>query len=529
MNDSIVNKFSEIKADYDGMRPSKFRRERRYLGGSADAHLGYSWLQYWKLRETCRDMMRNDGIIGQALKRAADNIFRGGFKLEMQTGNKGLNDEIEGLMGEWMANPYRCDARETLTFHEQAKQAWLQLSFDGDVFGALNQDGYVQWVEGDRCVTAGARANMVHGVLLGRRDEPVEYWFAKPYLPYERTMHTMKVGDTFPVAAKDSYGERAICHLFKPSRFSMTRGVPLFTGCLDTAGMLEDLNFAKLVQAQVVSCISAWIETSPDPNAKPSTPAIGSQPGRQSLPDGTSAIIEKLEPGKVPILPPGKKMVPFTPAVPNAEYFQHVQLLLRIIGANIGLPLSIILLDTSSTNFSGYRGELEQARMGFEDNQQFMIHRLHRPVTRWKIRSFLADRLIKSRAADGMLKTGEIFQHKWLGQGWPYIEPQKDATADATILANMLDSPRGVASRKGREFDDILNETIADNTATVKRCIEAAQAISKSTGEDVTWRDVLDPRKATIKVTADDQGEATDPGSPPQTGLSAPPKKGGAA
>ena len=453
----ITQTFRDLKADYDGMRPSKFRRERRNLGGSADAHLGYSWVQYWKLRETSRDMMRNDGIIGQALERACDNIFGDGFQLECQTSDRVLNQEIDEAFSEWSNDPFQCDAREILTFNEQARLAWTQTAFDGDTFANPHEDGFLQWIEGERCVTAkNTKKKIVHGVVLGDRDEPIEYWFARDYLPYERLMHVQLVSETTPVKAKNEFGEPNVFHLYKSSRFSATRGVPLFAACFDTAGMLEDLNFAKLVQAQVVSCIAAFIET--EIGAKGNTPAIGGAPKTQTKSDGTTEIIENLQPGKVPQLPPGKTMKPFSPSVPNSEYFQHVTLLLRIIGANIGLPLSIVLLDMNDANFSSARFGLEQARMGFKKNQQFMINRLFRPTLRWKIRQFQQEKKISGESVNKMMKTGEIFKHKWIPSGWPYIEPAKDANADTVMQVNMLDSSRGIQARKGRDYDEVLDE-----------------------------------------------------------------------
>ena len=126
LNEPITATFRDLKADYDGMRPSKYQRERAYLGGSADSHLGYSWVGYWRLREYCRDMMRNHGIIGQALQRACDNIFGDGFQLDYVTSDKGLNETLDALFLDWATDPMQCDARQTSTFDEMARLAWKE-------------------------------------------------------------------------------------------------------------------------------------------------------------------------------------------------------------------------------------------------------------------------------------------------------------------------------------------------------------------------------------------------------------------
>lgn len=492
--------YQDIRADYDGMRPSKFIRERQFLGGSADAHLSMSWIQYWRLREYARDMMRNDGIIGQAIERAADNIIGDGFQLDMQTGDKGLDREIDDMFRNWANDPLKCDARETSTFDEIAHLTLMQTDFDGDVFHNPLEEGCLQTIEGDRCVTAkNTSKKVVHGVLLGDKDEPIEYWFAKPDVDNRRMMHIQLVGDTYPVKAKTSNGEKAVYHMFRRNRFSTTRGVPVFAPVIQTCGMLEDLNFAKLVQAQVVSCIAAFLELAPD--GRPGMTQFGAT-GQSVNSNGITEKTQSVSPGKIIDLPPGRTLKAFSPNVPNSEYFEHTRYLMRIIGVNLGLPLTLVMLDSSDTNFSGWRAEMEQARVGFKKRQRWLINRLHRPVTRWKIRNFILNGQLKSPIVSKLFRTGEIFNHKWTPSGWPYIDPSKDASADTVIQKSMLDSPRGIQNRKGRDLDDVRNETIADNGETIRAAIIRAKEITKETGVEVTWRDILDPHAADLRITA---------------------------
>ena len=105
-----------------------------------------------------------------------------------------------------------------------------------------------------------------------------------------------------------------------------------------------------------------------------------------------------------------------------------MRLILTLIGINLGLPLVMVLMDASETNFSGWRGAVDQARLGFRQNQKRLINRFHKPVYLWKVRQWMAEDAALRRAA--ARSDVNIFAHRWNPPTWPYIQPLQDATAD---------------------------------------------------------------------------------------------------
>jgi capsid protein len=395
---------------------------------------------------------------------------------------------------------------------------------DGDVFGNPIDEGMLQMIEADRCVTpTNTSKNVVHGVLLNELDRPIEFWFAKASVGKDRLQHVSRVSDTVPYSAWTEEGDPAIFHVFKAGRYSQTRGVPVFAPVFDVCGQFEDLNFAKLVQAQVVSCVGAFLEMDGAVQLGPRTDETDD--------DGTTKRLEKLHPGMIVKLRPGQKLSQFSPNVPNAEYFDHVRLILRLIGANIGLPLTLVLLDTHDTTFHGYRGELEQARIGFEVEQQRFPNQFNRPCNRWKIREWVRNGKLKGAVVQKMFASGEIFKHKWQAPGWPYVDPLKDANADTIIMEKMLESPRGLHARRGRDYDDVLQETVEDNGKLLSAMeSKAIELNNQYPSARFTWRDVLNPR---LYLFRDDepplQDTATDQTQPaPRRKSTESPSKNGA-
>ena len=63
-------------------------------------------------------------------------------------------------------------------------------------------------------------------------------------------------------------------------------------------------------------------------------------------------------------------------------------MLLGILAVNLDLPLCVFLLDVSETNYSGFRGAIDQARQRWREIQSWMMGSFHRPVYEWKVRQW---------------------------------------------------------------------------------------------------------------------------------------------
>ncbi len=64
-------------------------------------------------------------------------------------------------------------------------------------------------------------------------------------------------------------------------------------------------------------------------------------------------------------------------------------MLLRFIAVNLCLPLPVLLLEPSDSNFSSWRGSFEQAKYTFREMQSILGGQLHRHVWRWKVRYWI--------------------------------------------------------------------------------------------------------------------------------------------
>lgn len=519
---SVPQAFENLRSDYQAAKDTRFERKRIVPSGGAAADYHYrNESSFLNLLEKARDLDRNDTVVPQMVNRAVANTIQDGFSLSVSTGDEKVDDELEARFGEWASDGDLCDIARELPFPEIEKLVCRHPMVDGDIVALLTDTGRIQLTEGHRIRTPrNTTRNVVLGVLLNEVRERLEYWITKDEIDPQRTVS--KVSDVVGYRVRDELGNRQICHVYSPTRVSQTRGVSAFAPIFSVATMFEDIQFAKLVQAQTVSCFGYFIQQ------ESGLIQGGHQMGArttESQSDGSTRIQEELAPGMRVVLDPGETVVPFSPAVPNAEFFEHVRLMLTLIGINLGLPLVLVTLDASMTNFSGWRGAVDQARLGFRSNQQAIARRFHVPVYKWLLRRWMDESVALRQAGERLGKS--MFNHTWIFPSWAYIEPMKDASADSLRVQKGLISPRRLYLEKQRNWFDVVEETVDDVAYMVEAAVKRAEKVNrkiKEEGDKVSWRDLV-PDILAAKTAKVAPAPPAPPDGQPAEGQPPPPKK----
>lgn len=477
----------DAQLNYSATEPSQFRRTRHNLYGQGDAHYAQEY-RFSELREYARDMDRNDVFVGQLFDKACDNILGTGLIPHPSTGDEGLNEAIRDRWIVWANDPRLCDFSMRHTFSRIERLTLRHRFIDGDFFNIPREgeiDGQanvaLQYYEGDRVESPdNVNDDTVHGVKLDPlNDRVLGYYFITPRPgTRKQRIRRLPVSINSPdVKFVPAWGGvwRNVYHIYDPKRVTMNRGVSALAPCFDYVGMFEDINFARLVQQQVVSSIAAFITS--ERNFQ-----FGAQTNYNE-PDGSTTVSEEIVPGSQVRLRPGEDVKAFTSGVPDPEFHAHVNLIVRLIGGCIGLPLEMAMMDTTNTTFHGYRGVLQMARRTSSRIHADLTSQLHRPLYNRLVRAWFPERI-----GDPLL-----FRHQWQMPGFMYVDPKVEAEADKIRSKNMLTSPRRLHAEQGNSWDDISQEIVEDNTAIIKRAIEAANKLNEQADEhdQVTWRDIL--------------------------------------
>lgn len=506
---SVAEQIDEIRADYKAAKDTRFQSKLTgvsAMGTGADYHYRNE-PQFLHMIERCRDYQRNDPIIGQAIRRLVSNVVQTGFTLDVKTGDKDADARLQDMWADWSTDSKNCHSERELTFWQIEEMLLSTVMVDGDVFLLPLKNGSLQAIEAHRVRTPRRTTrNVVHGILMDDDARRQEVWITKEELDPFQVLGRVSDIKRYPVWGPD--GERQVHQIYNPYRFSQRRGVPIMAPVSDTIGMHDDTQFATLVKQQMAAMIC--ILRTRDANYKPTGAAKFGRTTTETDSQGYTREIQGVGAGLDVAGDPGETLDAFSPQIPGPGYLEHTLLLLTFIAINLDMPVHMLLLDPSRTNFSGWRGAIDQARLRFQQIQKWMIEKFHRPIYLWKVRQFLA----RSRYLQRIAENPElnIFGHEWNPPSWPYLEPMTDASADLLQQRNGLNSPRRIQANRGRKWEVVAAEIVDDNAYAIELAIKKSVEINDRYrevlgGDAVHWRELISlPTPDGINVSVSTSG-----------------------
>ena len=481
--------------DFAMARTSRWNRRPfgvNLQGTNADFHLRND-IDMMLMIESAREMDRNDPYVGQALSRLVGLVLQRGITLDPQTGETAVDEMLKARWDEWAGNPDLCDVAGELNLHAMARMGMRQTLVDGDTIYLPLRDGRIQTVEAHRLRTpkdAQKSDRIVNGVQLeaGTRRR-LRYWLAKadldPWAAVDRNGFTSH-------AVREPNGLRVLVHLYTSKRLSATRGHTVFAPIEYIISSLNRLNYAKLIQSQVAAMFGFIRETPvASLNPKENEEQFGAQ-RKDVLPDGTLQDVQEVQTGLTYQTAPGERVVPWNSNIPEAGYFDHAALLLTIIAINLGLPLHALLMDPTKTNFSGWRGAMSLAQVGFRRLQQWMQEEFYGPIWKWKVAQWTNDPEVRSAAVLVARGGGSIFRVGFGKPGWASIEPFKDAMAAEKRMQTGQTSPRRILAETGLDWPDVVKERVDDYGLQIETAMKRRQQTREMfPDEEVDWREFL--------------------------------------
>lgn len=511
---SLSAVFNDLRADFRAGKDTRFMSKLSgvsSLGSGADYHYSNE-VQFLHMIERARYYQRNDPLIQQGVRRLVANVVQEGFTLDVNTGDEVLDDDIKARWNDWAQDADQCHSERELTFRQQEQLVLSTMIVDGDLLALPLKTGELQFVEAHRLRTPrNTRKNVINGVLLDGKARRTEYWVTRENLQARQGL--TKVSDIIKYPARDSQGKRQVNHIYSPFRFSQRRGVTALAPVAETIGIHDDIQFSTLVKTQMAAMIAIIKERDSEYRGPSDL-----QYGNQSTEDvsGYTRTLEEIQAGVEIAGNPGERVVGFSPNIPNPEFFPHAMMVLTFIAINLDLPVHVFLLDPSRTNFSGWRGAIDQARLRFRQLQLMLSEVFHQRTYKFKLMQFIeTDAAIASAAQRGDI---DIFKHRWNCPGWPYLEPMKDAAADLLQQRNALNSPRRIQAMRGREWNDIVAEIVEDNSTAIRAAKREAASINQSEGGDpVHWRELISlptPDGVTVNIDNSESSGGADEETP---------------
>ncbi len=477
----LSERFRDLRTEWSAGQEGRFQRTRPGLllsGTGGDYHYRDE-NSYYRAMEYALDMARNDTLPGAIVRRSVQNVLQQGFGCDPQTGDDALNADLWFDWNAWTTDQNAFDASGRFTLHDLAYLTMTAELVSGDAFVLPLSSGRVQLLEGYRCRTPSRnRDRVVLGVELDTSRRAVAYWFTPDDID---PLRFSQLGTPTRYAARDADGFEQVFHLADPQRYTQTRGMTALAPIFEELGLFDDAQFAHLVKEQVSACFT--IVRSRDIGFQGGRiPQLGSET-EDTYDDGTTRTRQKLSPGLEVRGLPGETLSAFSPQVVTADSLEFLRTIVQIICATLDVPLISFMMDGRETNFSGWRGAIDQAKIGWRQRQQRYIADYYQKLYRWRIRWRMAGepalRAAYSRLGD------TLYAARFNAPRWPYIEPVKDITAAGLAQQHLVTSPRRQALERGDEHDELAIERVTDNALQIKLAVQAAQALYKETGARV--------------------------------------------
>ncbi len=437
------------EAASSGRRTQGWRRG----GGDANAMLGPSLA---RLRETARDLVRNNGHAESALGTICDHVVGWGIVAKPKKKNRRAQD----LWDRW-AGTTDCDADGRNDFYGLQHLALRTVVESGEVIirrrfrrpeDGLSIPMQIQVLDPDYIDTlkigttevrnaAGTvvgRNRIVHGIefdMLGRR---VAYWLFRDH-----------PGSAVAVTSAQSYRVPAesVQHIYRQDRPGQVRGASWFAPVLLKFKDFDEFDDATLMKQKIAACL-AVITTDHDGSALP----LGTKDDTQS-PEWDS-----LEPGMIIQASPGRQVTVVQPPTVR-EYPEYCATTLRGIATGLGVSYEDLTGDYSQVNYSSARMGRQRHWAKVEGwRWRMLIPQMCMPVWTWAMEAAAMSQPSGENRASwlDLLAT-------WTAPPSPMVDPDKEGLAYKRNIRSGLMSLSEALRERGYEPEDVLREMAADN------------------------------------------------------------------
>jgi capsid protein len=431
------------------------REGRSYSGAAGDAHSRYDRP---RLINQSRDFYRNNGIYKGMIDRAVSYIVGNGFGLQVKTDNASFNKKVEAL---WNAHNKRPEIRGLLSGAKTVRMFLREAMIAGDVGAIKTNKGVLQLIEADQ-IDGGHQGK--DGVEKNMFGSPVGFWISR----YNDQGYLTTTGAR-KIEPKD------FLFMTNPDRPSSTRGVP---ACQSSFAMLHRINDACDSEAIGMQLLSRLVASITRENADTLAVIESKEDPNKAGTDTTAQFGSRLIELEYALLfhgKPGEKVEGIDHNIPGKNFSESLRTFLRLLGLPLGLPLELILLDWTNSNYSQSRAVLEQAFEAFLEWQDDLQNFYYDPHFDWKLEAW---------RAEGLLGNRREVPYGWIKPTYPWIDQLKEMQAKGMMIDRAVMTHAEACKSRGMDREEVVELREKE----IRDAIERAQRIKADTSVEVDWR-----------------------------------------
>lgn len=481
--------------------------QRNYDAGGYD-RLNAGWTAYNQsaeqtdrysrdtIRARARDLERNSDMANSVIGAYRRNVVGHGWTLRARTDSDALNKQIQEAWKEWCRRK-NCDVTETQSFNQMLRMAERRKKVDGGILfkKCYTSGGFLpfklQALEVDELDTGQAvphskKNRVVGGIELNSYNKPVGYWIR------EYSVDGFGQTESVYVPAKD------IIFFFTKDRPSQIREMSDMAPTITRVRDANEFMTAVSVKERIAACLAVFVK-----KVIPTTGNFARGFGDDKRPredyDG-----KKISPGMIKELNAGDEIQVVNPTGQATDAASYIKLQQRLIGAGQGLSYEATSRDMSQSNYSS-------ARQGIIEDGQTYIEDIE------LLKEVVMDEVYETFIISGVLSglfhipgfwedKQKYFKHEWVAPPKPWIDPAKEANATKIALQTGQKTYQQIAAENGKDWKEQIDETVAVLEYAREKGLEMGGVIFDRTEADLTPADQKQDAKATLAVSADQDG-----------------------
>ncbi len=435
---ALENVYKEAARKFDAAGHGKRNSNWRAGSTSANTEVAESATT---LRNRARDLARNNTYVYQAFERIANNVVGSGIKPSIVGGSR-ANRAAKQAWREW-ADTKICDHDGRTNMAGLQRLVMRAVAESGEVFvrrrwlttGAVPLQ--LQVLEADFLdaakdgISTEGGGYIMQGIEFDANSKRVAYWLYD-YHPGENRLYKSMTSRRVPADE--------ITHIYHALRPGQIRGIPFGVSAFMRAKDFDEYEDAQLIRQKIAACFTAFVETPNDP-----------LPGEKV---GDGLPLERVEPGMIEYLPPGKRVTFGTPP-PTDKYDEYSRRTLQGMSAGFGITYEALTNDLSNVNFSsGRMGWIEMGRQITVWQEQMMVPQFCDTVFAW---------FVQAAQIAGTLR-GNVTA-TWTPPARMMIDPVKETKGLSDQVRNGFISWQEAVRQQGYDPDEVAAELDADYKA----------------------------------------------------------------
>jgi capsid protein len=403
-----------------------------------------------------RQFMRDNAIYKGMIERCISYIVGNGFEMQAKTANPAWNQKAEKLWKDFRRRP---EIRGVLSGAKLDRMICREMLVAGDTALIKTNKGLLQHIEAEQIAGKGLKSD---GIRKGTYGNILEFSVCK----YDKNGFVDKSN---PISYKPEF----IMFLTDPERPSSTRGVPPCQASFPMLHRINDVCDSEAIAWQLLARIAvAVISEAGDEVILQKTKE---DPDRANGEGQLTTRLTELDYALMFFGKPGEEIKGIEHNIPGMNFSESLRMFLRLLGLPLGLPLELILLDWTQSNYSQSRAVLEQAYTTFLDKQETLEDFYYVPTYEWKVTEWIDDGLLTNRK--------DAFEHEWIKPTFPWIDQLKEVEAYGEKVDRTFSTHAQVCKSLNRDRTEIVDAAERE----VRDAIERAKKIKTDTGTDVPW------------------------------------------